>query len=116
AESEGAVQHLGSVADYVEIDQRHERALDAALGDLLQYVVVRSHEDAEAGLAFARERAAGRVGFFVAGESPADAVRALIADVQLASSREEAKTIARETGRTVATPDGEVYRGPQRVE
>ena len=116
AESNGAVQHLGSVADYVEIEQRHERALDAALGDLLQYVVVRTHEDAEAGLTFVRERAAGRVGFFVAGDSPADAVRGLIADVQLVSTREEAKAIARETGRTVATPEGEVYRGPQRVE
>jgi chromosome segregation protein len=116
AESEGAIQHLGSVADYVEIDRQHERALDAALGDLLQYVVVRPHEDAEAGLTFARERAAGRVGFFVVGDSPAEAVGALIADVQLASTREEAKAIARETGRTVATLDGDVYRGAQRVE
>jgi chromosome segregation ATPase len=40
-----------------------------------------------------RERAAGRVGFFVAGDSPADAVRALIADVQLVSTREEAKRL-----------------------
>jgi chromosome segregation protein len=116
AASAGAVPHLGSVADYVEVEQRHERALDAALGDLLQHVVVRSHDDAAAGLAFVRERAAGRVGFLVAGAAPADAVRALIADVHIAASREEAQTFARETGRTAATPDGDVFRGAQRVE
>src|SRR5262249_8599743 len=58
AESGGALPHLGSVADYVDVDREHERAVDAALGDLLQHVVVRSHEDAAAGLQFARERAA----------------------------------------------------------
>jgi chromosome segregation protein len=116
AESAGAVSHLGSVADYVEVDQRLERALDGALGDLLQYVVVRSHEDAEAGLAFASERAAGRVGFLVAGDAPAEAVRALIADVHMAATREEARNIALQTGRVAATPEGEVYRGAHRVE
>jgi chromosome segregation protein len=116
AESDDAVPHLGSVADYVEVEQQHERAVDAALGDLLQYVVVRTHEDAAAGLAFARERAAGRVGFLIAGESPADAVRALIADVHLAGSRAEATAYALETGGTAATPEGEVFRGARRVE
>ena len=116
AESGAAVAHLGSVADYIEVDQQHERAVDAALGDLLQHVVVRTHDDAAAGLAFARERAAGRVGFLVAGESPADAVRALIADVAIFGTRDEAKAYAFETGRTAATPDGEVFRGANRVE
>jgi chromosome segregation protein len=116
AESGDAVPHLGSVADYVDVDQRQERAVDAALGDLLQYVVVRTHDDAAAGLAFARERAAGRVGFLIAGESPEDAVRALIADVHLAGSRAEATAYALETGGTAATPDGEVFRGARRVE
>jgi chromosome segregation protein len=69
AESGDAVPHLGSVADYVEVDEEYERAVDAALGDLLQHVVVRSHADAAAGLQFVRDRAAGRVGFVVAGES-----------------------------------------------
>ena len=86
------------------------------LGDLLQHVVVRTHDDAAAGLAFARERAAGRVGFLVAGESPADAVRALIADVHIVGTREEARAYALETGKTAATPDGEVFRGAHRVE
>src|SRR3954468_13096326 len=116
AESAGAVAHMGSVADYVEVDQRQERAFDAALGDLLQYVVVRTHDDAAAGLAFARERAAGRVGFLIAGDAPADAVRGLIADVQMAATSEEARAIAIETGRAVATAEGEVFRGAHRVE
>jgi chromosome segregation protein len=65
AESGDAVAHLGSVADYVEVDQKYERAVDASLGDLLQHVVVRTHADAAAGLQFVRDRAAGRVGFVV---------------------------------------------------
>ena len=116
AESGEAVAHLGSVADYIEVDQQHERAVDAALGDLLQHVVVRTHDDAAAGLAFARERAAGRVGFLVAGDAPAEAVRALIAEVTIVGTREEAKAFASQTGRTAATPDGEVFRGAHRVE
>ena len=66
AESGEAVSQLGSVADYVEVDERYELAVAACLGDLLQHVVVQSHEHATAGLAFARERNAGRVGFLIA--------------------------------------------------
>jgi chromosome segregation protein len=69
AESGDAVAHLGSVADYVEVDQEYERAVDASLGDVLQHVVVRTHADAAAGLQFVRERSAGRVGFVVIGEA-----------------------------------------------
>ena len=115
AESGGAVAHQGSVADYVEVDRHHERAIDAALGDLLQHVVVRTHEDAEAGLRFAQERGAGRVGFLVSGDSARDAVNALIAAVHLASSRDEARGVAL-AGGTAVTLEGDVYRGAQRVE
>jgi chromosome segregation protein len=116
AESGDAVRHLGSVADYVEIDRQYERALDAALADLLQHVVVRTHEDAVAGLQIARERSAGRVGFLVAGDDPASAVRALVSSVRVAASRDEARAIAAETGGVSATIDGEVFRGTDRVE
>jgi chromosome segregation protein len=117
AESGGALAHLGSVADYVDVGRDHERAVDAALGDLIQHVVVRTHEDAAAGLQIARERGAGRVGFLVTGVSaPGDAVNALIAGVRLCATSDEARTFALETGGTAATPDGEVFRGPQRVE
>jgi len=70
AESGDAVPQLGSVADYVEVDQEYERAVDGSLGDLLQHVVVRTHADAAAGLQFVRERAAGRVGFVVVQSVP----------------------------------------------
>src|SRR6185295_5264931 len=116
ADSGGAVRHLGSVADHVEIDPSYERAIDAALGDLLQYVVVATHEDAQAGLQFARERGAGRVGFLVAGEAPAEAVRAIVAAVRFADTREQARAIAAATAATAVTVDGEVYRGSDRVE
>ncbi len=116
AESGGAVPHMGSVADYVEIDRHYERAVDAALGDLLQHVVVRTHEDAAAGLQLARERGAGRVGFLVAGDDAPAAVRAIVATVRFAGSRDEARTLAHETGGIAATADGEVFRGADRVE
>jgi chromosome segregation protein len=140
AESANAVPHLGSVADYVEVDQEYERAVDASLGDLLQHVVVRTHADAAAGLQFVRERAAGRVGFIVIGEAastehrapstehralttlvrvsgPAsEAIRAQIAGVFIAGSTEEARKLALETGGTAVTRDGEVFRGAHRVE
>jgi chromosome segregation protein len=142
AESAGAVRQLGSVADYLEVDQEFERAVDASLGDLLQHVVVRTHADAAAGLQFVRERAAGRVGFVVVGDAvdsshlaprtshlgqaltscvrvsgpAADAIGGLIANVYVARTREEAKALALETGGAAVTRDGEVFRGAHRVE
>src|SRR5207247_4189797 len=53
------------VVDYLEVDRSYERAVEACLGDLLQHVVVKTHEEAAAGLSFARERNAGRVGFVI---------------------------------------------------
>ncbi|HEX6157530.1 MAG TPA: hypothetical protein VFZ54_16005, partial [Burkholderiales bacterium] len=64
AEEEG-FPHLGSVADYLEADKQFERAVEACLGDRLQYVVVPSHDVAAAGLRLAGERSAGRVGFVI---------------------------------------------------
>jgi chromosome segregation protein len=146
AESGDAVPQLGSVADYVEVDQEYERAVDASLGDFLQHVVVRTHADAAAGLQFVRERAAGRVGFVVASvpeslvpgpESlassaslavprlsslvrvtgpAAEAIRSLIPVVHVLHTRDEAKALATETGGIAVTRDGEVFRGPHRVE
>ncbi|MEP6917848.1 MAG: hypothetical protein ABJC89_19530, partial [Acidobacteriota bacterium] len=71
AESGGDVAQLGSVADYLEVDGEYERAVEACLGELLQYVVVETHEHATAGLQFARTHNAGRVGFLVASATEA---------------------------------------------
>ena len=91
AESGDAVRHLGSVADYLEVDQRYERAVDATIGDLLQHVVVQTHEDAASALEFVRQRAAGRVGFIVIGESEQSAASSQLpaSSSQLSASSSE---------------------------
>jgi len=67
AESEQRpVGRLGSVADYLEVERGYERGVEACLGDLLQHVVVETHDEAAAGLQLARELNAGRVGFLIA--------------------------------------------------
>jgi chromosome segregation protein len=142
AESNGEVGQLGSVADYLEVDRRFERAVEACLGDLLQHVVVQTHEAAAAGLRFASERSAGRVGFLVAGETAADisegpgtpaglvpmtdvvrvsgpaggSISAAMAHAWLADSVDVARTTAGTLPGAVATLDGVVFRGPHRVE
>jgi chromosome segregation protein len=67
---EAGFPHLGSVADYLEADKQFERAVEACLGDRLQYVVVPSHDIAAAGLRLAGERSAGRVGFVISEDRP----------------------------------------------
>ena len=142
AESSGAVQQDGSVADFLEVAPGYERAVEACLGDALQYVIVPSHDEAARGLAFVRERRAGRCGFVIAdgngapagapaqapvpGLTPlasvvsiagpyADAIRPLVARAWLASSFAEAVAAAAATGAPVATPDGDVCQGPRVV-
>jgi chromosome segregation protein len=141
AESQDDVAQMGSVADYLEVDSRYERAVEACLGDLLQHVVVRTHVHAAAGLQFAEARNAGRVGFLVAGQTvqsgavdrpaadviplasvarvsgpAADAIRAAIARAWIAGSYESARAAAALTPDPVATPGGEVFRGASIVE
>jgi len=61
-----AIAHHGSVADFLDVDGRFERAIEACLGDLLEHVVVDDYLQASAGLDFVRAQAAGRCGFLVA--------------------------------------------------
>ena len=65
AEANGHVQQHGAVADWLEVDRRYERAVEALTGDLLQHVIVPTHAHAAAGLQLLREREAGRCGFLV---------------------------------------------------
>jgi len=142
AESAGAVQQAGSVADYLEVAPGYERAVEACLGDALQYVIVPSHDEAARGLAFVRERNAGRCGFVVAGgdggpgDAPAPAavpgllplasvvsitgpyagaIRPLVTRAWIAPSFAEAVSAAAATDSPVATPDGDVCHGPRVV-
>ena len=65
AQANGHVGQQGSVADYLEVEPRYERAVEACLGDLLQYVIVPSHEQAQAGLDMISLENVGRCGFVV---------------------------------------------------
>ena len=64
-QANGHVGQQGAVADYLEVDRRYERAIEACLGDLLQHVIVERHDQAAAGLSLVREHDAGRCGFVV---------------------------------------------------
>ena len=135
AQANGRVEQRGAVADYIEVDRRYERAVEALLGDLLQHVVVPTHEHAAAGVQLLREQQAGRCGFVVLGQMPsmppgptpdgveavadlvqvtgpdADVLRAVVARGYVADSWETAVSAARITGMDVATLDGELVRG-----
>ncbi len=65
SEAGSGISHLGSAADHLEVEPGRERAVEACLGDLLQYVVVLSRADAEVGLALVRRHGAGRAGFII---------------------------------------------------
>ncbi len=136
---DSGVRQLGSVADHLEVELGRELAVEACLGDLLQYVVVPSRADAMAGLAFARSHAAGPAGFLVLeGQSStpalgpvappaegliavsqvvrvegvgADAIQAELEGRWLAESYEVAANAAEFTTASIATPDGDVFHG-----
>jgi len=138
AQANGRVGQQGAVADYLEVDRRYERAVEACLGDLLEHVLVERRDQAAAGLQLVREQGAGHCGFLVtdgaagdAGEAPvpadglaplasvvriagphAAAIRAAIGDAWIAGTFEQAAAGAAATRAPVATPDGDVFRGP----
>ncbi len=70
AQANGHVGQQGSVADYLDVEPRYERAVEACLGDLLQHVVVPTHGQAEAGLDLIRHANVGRCGFVVLEGAP----------------------------------------------
>ncbi len=142
AEEAGRVHNLGSVADYVDVDRRYERAVEGCLGDLFQCVVVQGPEDAAAALAIVRERGAGRCGFLMQGApytnptersvppteglvpvasvvratgAPAASIRRAIGEAWIAATFEQAAVAARSTSAPVATLAGDVFRGPHVV-
>jgi chromosome segregation protein len=64
-QANGQVDQMGALADVLDVDSRYERAVEACLGELLQHVLVRRHDQAAAGLALVRGENAGRCGFIV---------------------------------------------------
>ena len=138
----GHVGQQGAVADYLEVDARYERAVEACLGDLLQHVIVERHDQAAAGLSLVREADAGRCGFVVVdpgsnGYHPREALRMpgivpvsdvlriqgphaftiqkVLPEAYVADSFEQAVALSRQTSAPVATIDGDVLRGPHLV-
>src|SRR5439155_17809037 len=77
AQGNGHVGQQGSIADYLEVEPKYERAVEACLGDLLQHVIVATHQQAEAGLELIRQENAGRCGFLVL-EAVAERPEALV--------------------------------------
>jgi len=141
-EANGRVNQRGAVADFLDVEGRYERAVEACLGDLLQHVIVERHDQAAAGLALVREQDVGRCGFVVVdpgsnGFHPPDALRApgivpvaevlrvqgpyattiqkVLPEAYVADSFEQAVAFSRQTGAPVATLDGDVLRGPHLV-
>ncbi|MGH9253691.1 MAG: hypothetical protein ACRD3C_03890, partial [Vicinamibacterales bacterium] len=141
-QANGQVGQQGAVADYIDVDRRYERAVEACLGDLLQHVIVERHHHAAAGLALVREHDAGRCGFVVIdsgsnGHHPSPSTRMpgtfpisevlritgphvstiqrVVPEAYIAETFEVAVAVARQTSAPVATLEGDVLRGPHLV-
>ncbi len=141
-QANGSVGQQGAVADYLEVDSRYERAVEACLGDLLQHVIVERHDQAAAGLSLVRAEDAGRCGFVVIdpgsnGYHAREAVRMpgtipvsdvlrvtgphaatiwkVLTEAYVAETFEQAVALSRQTSAPIATLDGDVLHGPHLV-
>jgi chromosome segregation protein len=143
AQANGKVDQRGAIADYVEVGDGYERAVEACLGDLLQYVIVERPQSAVAGFEVVRDADAGRCGFLIAGHdrndveasfsgTPPDgvvalssivrvngpfagAIREAIDDAWIAPTYDAAAGSSGLTSLPVVTIDGHVFRGPRLV-
>jgi chromosome segregation protein len=135
---QGTVNHFGSVADHLELDREHELAVEAVLGDWLQYIVVKNQQDARVGMELAKKNDAGWCGFLITDEltpdttnsqamsipsltpfaelvhvegPAADAVRWLLRSRWFATSFEAAANASRTIDDPIVTPDATVFCG-----
>ena len=63
--SNGSFRAVGLLADYTEVREEYESAIEQFLHDELEYVVVESFDHARAGVSLLREHVGGRATFFV---------------------------------------------------
>jgi chromosome segregation protein len=56
---------VGVLADYAEVQEQHEAAVEQYLSEELEYVVVETYDHARAGVSMLREEVGGRATFFV---------------------------------------------------
>ena len=61
----GGFRAVGVLADYAEVEQQYESAIEQFLRDELEYVVVETFDVARAGIALLRDDVGGRATFFV---------------------------------------------------
>ena len=64
-----ALQPMGTLADFLDVDGQYEGVVDEFLRDELNYVVVKSWDAAEAGIRLLASDVAGRATFLVHGET-----------------------------------------------
>jgi chromosome segregation protein len=60
-----AFRAVGVLADYAEVEEQHESAIEQYLRDELEYVVVETYDHARAGVSMLRNEVGGRATFFV---------------------------------------------------
>ena len=68
ANERGGIQDfraVGVLADYAEVEEQHEAAIEQYLRDELEYVVVETYDHARAGVSLLRNEVGGRATFFV---------------------------------------------------
>jgi chromosome segregation protein len=141
-QANGHVGQQGAVADYVDVDRRYERAVEACLGELLEHLIVERHDQAAAGLSLVRQHDAGRCGFVVVdpgsnGYHPREVLRMpgivpvsdvlhvqgphavtihkVLPEAYVADTFEQAVSFSRQTSAPIATLEGDVLRGPHLV-
>ena len=78
AQANGHVGQQGSVADYLDVDPKYERAVEASLSDLLQHVIVTDARTGRAGLDMIRQENVGRCGFVVLDGAPSAPCRSVL--------------------------------------
>ncbi len=85
------VRPLGVLADFLQVDERAERAVEALFGTYLQTVLVSTHEDAEKIGRWAGENEVGRISTLIVGNIQLDSH---------STERHEARTIGEFIGAT----------------
>jgi chromosome segregation protein len=71
--SDGGFRAIGLLADYAEVQEKYESAVEQFLRDELEYIVVESFDHARAGIALLRNEMGGRATFFVDSQVNSDA-------------------------------------------
>ncbi len=65
ADESAGFRAVGVLADYAEVEQQYEGAIEQFLRDELEYVVVETFDVARAGIALLRDEVGGRATFFI---------------------------------------------------